>query len=93
MHHLSLIFQCCRNDVTTHVSGKRHKGSASAAASSSRTVASFFKPQVAQNVIEAESRCVAKHNLAFLNSEHASKLFALMFPDLEIARKFACGRT
>ena len=36
---------------------------------------------------------VAKHNLAFLNSEHASKLFAQMFPDLEIARKFACGRT
>ncbi len=45
---------------------------------------------------------VAKHNLAFLNSEHASKLFAQMFPDSEIARKFpdseiarkfACGRT
>ena len=35
---------------------------------------------------------VAKHNLAFLNSEHASKLFAQMFPDSEIARKFACGR-
>ena len=35
----------------------------------------------------------AKHNLAFLNSEHASKLFAQMFPDSEIARKFACGRT
>ena len=27
---------------------------------------------------------VAKHNLAFLNSEHASKLFAQMFPDSEI---------
>ena len=36
---------------------------------------------------------VAKHNLAFLKSEHASKLFAQMFPDLKIARKFACGRT
>ena len=36
---------------------------------------------------------VAKHNLAFLNSEHASKLFVQMFPDSEIARKFACGRT
>ncbi len=28
-----------------------------------------------------------------LLSEHASKLFAQMFPDSEIARKFACGRT
>ena len=36
---------------------------------------------------------VAKHNLAFLSSEHASELFAQMFPDSEIARKFACGRT
>ena len=77
------------------VSGKRHKESASAA-STSRSVASFFKPQVAQNVIEAETRWlmyVAKHNLAFLKNEHASKLFAQMFPDSEIARKFACGRT
>ena len=77
-----------RNDVTTHVSGKRHKESASAA-STSRSVASFFKPQVAQNVIEAETRWsmyVAKHNLALLNSEHDSKLFAQMFPDSEIAR-------
>ena len=36
---------------------------------------------------------VAKHNLAFLNNEHASRLFAQMFPYSEIARKFACGRT
>ena len=28
-----------------------------------------------------------------MNSEHASKLFDQMFPDSEIARKFACGRT
>ena len=77
------------------VSGKRHKESTSAAFTS-RSVASFFEPQVAQNVIEAETRWsmyVAKHNLAFLNNEHASKLFAQMFPDSEIARKFACGRT
>ena len=54
------------------VSGKRHKESASAA--STRSVASFFKPQVAHNVVEAETRWsmyVVKHNLAFLNNEHA----------------------
>ena len=78
-----------------NVSGKCHKESASAA-STSRSVASFFKPQVAQNVIEAETRWsmfVSKHNLAFLNSEHASKLFAKIFSDSGITRKFACGRT
>ena len=55
------------------VSGKRHKESVSAA-STSRSVASFFKRQVAQNVIEAETRWsmyVVKNNLAFLNNEHA----------------------
>ncbi len=36
---------------------------------------------------------VVKHNLAFLSSEHASKLFSLMFIDSDIARKFGCART
>ena len=36
---------------------------------------------------------MAKHNLAFLNSDHVTKLFYQMFPDSEIAMKFACGRT
>ena len=31
--------------------------------------------------------------LLFLNSDHATKLFSKMFPDSEIAKKFACGRT
>ena len=52
--------------------------------------------RVLKNVIEAETRWavfVAKHNLAFLASDHASKLFATMFPDSQIAKKFSCGRT
>ena len=36
---------------------------------------------------------VSKHNLAFLTSDHATKLFPKMFPDSEIAKQFACGRT
>lgn len=36
---------------------------------------------------------IAKHNLAFLTSDHANKLFKEMFPDSEFAKKFACGRT
>ena len=47
-------------------------------------------------MIEAETRWVtfiAKHNVAFPASDHANKLFAKMFPDSGIAKKFACGRT
>ena len=36
---------------------------------------------------------VSKHNIAFLTSDHATKLFAKMFPDSEVARRFACGWT
>ena len=35
----------------------------------------------------------AEHNLAFALSDHATKLFAVMFPDSDIARKFASART
>ncbi len=84
-----------RNDVKTHVNGKKHRDLA-AAASSTQSVTSFFKPAVAKSVIEAETRWslyVAKHNLPFLSSDHASKLFAQMFPDSDIASKFGCART
>ena len=36
---------------------------------------------------------MAKHNLAFLSSDHASKLFKVMFPDSRIGKSFARGRT
>lgn len=84
-----------KNDVTTHVNGQRHKEAAKNA-NSSRSVTSFFNQYAPENVIEAETRWsvfVAKHNLAFLTSDHATKLFSLMFPDSQIARKFSCGRT
>ena len=34
---------------------------------------------------------MAKHNLAFETSSHATKLFHRMFSDSAIAKKFACG--
>lgn len=74
----------------------KHHKEALSAASGTKYVGSFFKPQVAKSVIEAETRWsmfVAKHNLAFLSSEHASKLFTQMFPDSEVAKKFGCGPT
>ena len=36
---------------------------------------------------------MAKHNLAFETSNHATKLFHRMFPDSEIAKRFACGHS
>ena len=56
----------------------------------------MFKASTSPSVIEAETRWalfVAKHNLAFLTSDHATKLFATMFKDSETAKNFACGRT
>ncbi len=80
--------------MTSHVRGKRHGEMAKAC--SSRSVTSFFSPQTPQNVIKAETlwtTFVAKHNLAFETSNHATKLFHRMFPDSAIAKKFACGHS
>ena len=33
------------------------------------------------------------HNLAFLTSDHATRLFNKMFPDSKTAKNFACSRT
>ena len=84
-----------KNDVSRHVRVKRHVEMAKAA-SSSRSLGSIFRPNIARDTIEAESRWalfVAKHNLAFLNSDHATKLFAKIFKDSEVATKFSCTRT
>ena len=84
-----------RNDIMKHIKGKHHQEMVKSA-TSTRPLASFYKPQVSQSLIEAETRWatfVSKHNIAFLASDHATKLFAKMFPDSEIAKKFACGRT
>ena len=62
------------------------------AASISQSVRSFFGPQVLKSVNEAEL-FVAQHNLSFQTSDHATKLFKAMFPDSDIAKKFACGHT
>ena len=83
-----------RHDVVVHVRGKHHIEMAKSC--SSRSVASFFKPQTSQATIEAESlwcQFVAKHNLSFQVSDHATKLFHRMFPDSDVAKKFVCGHT
>ena len=69
-----------RNDVTKHVSVKHHI-EMTRASSSSKSVSSFFLPKVTQSVMEAETRWalfVAKHNLAFLTSDHSSRFLKTM---------------
>lgn len=80
--------------MSTHVQGKHHQSMAKAIVST-RSVTSFFQPQP-QSVTVAESlwcAFVAKHNLPFQTSDHATKLFHRMFPDSEIARRFSCAHT
>ncbi len=84
-----------RHDITKHVTSKHHLEMAKSA-SSSKSICSYYKPSESQSVIEAESRWalfVSKHNLAFLNSDHATQLFTKIFKDSEIAKKFSCART
>ena len=74
-----------KNDVTTHICGKQHKRNASVA-SFSKSVSAMFQSQaqVSEAQIGAEARWsffVAKNNIAFLTSDHATKLFSKMFPN------------
>ena len=67
-----------------------------AAASTTQSVRSFFRPEMQKSVTEAEARWslyVTKHNLSYQTSDHATKLFKVMFPDSNIAKIFACGHT
>ena len=66
------------------------------ASKSSANLTSFFSPESSQEGIEAETRWalfLAKDNVAFLASDHASKLFKKMFPDSKIAKNVGCART
>ena len=68
----------------------------SKAVQSTTPITSLFQSQTSDQGIEAEVRWatfVAKHNIPFLSSNHATKLFSKMFPDSEIAKRFSCART
>ena len=36
---------------------------------------------------------IAEHELSFLSSDYMTKLYEKMFPDSNIAKRFACSRT
>ena len=68
----------------------------SKAVASTTPIASLFRPQRSDQAIEAEVRWatfVVNHNISFLASDHATKLFSKIFPDSAIAKKFSCSCT
>ena len=78
-----------------NVGTKHHKEMATASFSSA-SITRFFQPNKSPISIEAETRWtlfVAEHNLTFLSSEHAAKLFPIMFLDSQISKKYACSCT
>ena len=69
------------------------------AMSSNKQLKSFFvttkTTDLSANVLSAEvkfSQFVAEHNLPFSVADHFTKLAKRLFPDSDIAGKFACGR-
>ena len=74
-----------QSDVTKHVGIKRHI-EMSKASSWSRFMSSFFQFAATDRMIEAETRWVlfvAKHNLAFLNSDHSLTRFSGILKQLK----------
>ena len=68
----------------------------SKAVASTTSIASLFRPQRSGQAIEAEVRWatfIVKHNIYFLASDHATKLFSKIFPDSAITKKFSCSHT
>ena len=60
------------------------------------SITSMFNPtKVSESAIKAEAlwaMFVTKHNIPFVASDHANKLFPKMFPDSELAKQLSCGR-
>ena len=74
--------------------GKQHNDKAMAcASSSSKSNRSFFTPQDSSAVINAEALWATFVVETFKASDYATKLFRKMFPDSNVAKKFAFGRT
>ena len=86
-----------RNDVTSHLKSKRHIDMSKITHLNTSITSLFAQRSTDQDLtLEAEVRWatfIAKHNMPFMSSDHATKLFGKMFPDSQIASKFACAHT
>jgi hypothetical protein len=86
-----------KNDAEKHSKTSQHIQQVESR-SSNKKINSFFpraKDPLPHQVMNAETlfaNFVAEHNLPFTVGDHFTKLVKVMFPDSQIAQKFACGR-
>ena len=84
-----------RNDITIQNKGSTYIANASSSKIMPK-IATLFKATTPDKVTEAEeifSTFIAEHNIPFAAADHFTSLCQHMFPDSEIARKYACRRT
>ena len=83
------------SDITLHISRTKHR-TAAAASKGTASIASFFQNRADFSVIRAETlmtNFLIEHNIAFSAADHLTDLLKLMFPDSNIASKFASRRS
>ena len=82
------------NDVHVHVKSVKHRAGEDDR-EGNQDIATFFRPKD-NGTIRAEVLMVqflTEHNIAVSAADHLSSLVKTMFPDSQIASKFACHRT
>jgi len=82
-------------DLKRHMETKKHQQLANAVSQTPK-MSSFFTTDKGTNVIKAETlfaEFIVEHGIPISVSDHAGKLFRQMFPDSQIAQKYASGRT
>lgn len=87
-----------RTDLTQHLASQKHQSNIRAAGSSKKLTQIFVvqKSPMELKLLAAEATMayhVVHHNYSYLSCDCANKLFKKVFPDSEIAAKFACART
>lgn len=85
-----------KNDVQRHTETTNHQARARQAKGTRQLNFCPNNKQDSINAVNAEvlfTNFISQHNLPFAVSDHFTKIVKQMFPDSEIAKKYACGRT
>lgn len=85
------------NDITNHIKTAKHEANlrAESAVQKSGTLTTFFRREnyAAINAEVSFTDFLVEHSVPLAVSDHAGPLFRKMFPDSDIAKQYACGRT
>ncbi|XP_063966229.1 uncharacterized protein LOC135156785 [Lytechinus pictus] len=82
------------SDIQRHIDSKKHRTNAEA--TKGKPLTSYFTTTSDVSVINAEvsfTEFIIEHSIPLSVADHCGKLFKKMFPDSQIAQKYACGRT